>query len=237
MYKYKDNGFLSKFNNGDILYNNFSFSFDDINYCIKNVNLKINKSERLVVIGKSGSGKSTLFKVLKGYYDIDYDSITINNIDIKNYKNNILCNKILYINQNEILYNDTLINNILIDNCSEEKLVDICNICSINDIIKNNNLGFNMMIEENGFNLSGGQRQRIVMARSLIKDFDILIIDEALNQLDIYSERKILKNIFNYYPSKTIIFITHRLNNCNMFNHLIEMKEGMIIKDEYIKNR
>ena len=237
MYKYKDNGFLSKFNNGDILYNNFSFSFDDINYCIKNVNLKINKSERLVVIGKSGSGKSTLFKVLKGYYNIDYDSITINNIDIKNYKNNILCNKILYINQNEILYNDTLINNILIDNCSEEKLVDICNICSINDIIKNNNLGFNMMIEENGFNLSGGQRQRIVMARSLIKDFDILIIDEALNQLDIYSEKKILSSIFNYYPSKTIIFITHRLNNCNMFNHLIEMKEGMIIKDEYIKNR
>ena len=94
-----------------------------------------------------------------------------------------------------------------------------------------------MMIEENGFNLSGGQRQRIVMARSLIKDFDILIIDEALNQLDIYSEKKILSSIFNYYPSKTIIFITHRLNNCNMFNHLIEMKEGMIIKDEYIKNR
>ena len=72
------------------------------------------------------------------------------------------------------------------------------------------------MIEENGFNLSGGQRQRIVMARSLIKDFDILIIDEALNQLDIYSEKKILSSIFNYYPSKTIIFITHRLNNCNM---------------------
>ena len=237
MYKYKDNGILNKFNNGDILYRNFSFSFDDVNYCIKNINLKINKSEKLVVIGKSGSGKSTLFKILKGYYDIEYDKIMIGNTDIKNYKNNILSNKILYINQNEILFNDTLINNIVIDNCSEEKLIDICNICSINEIIKNNNSGFNMIIDENGSNLSGGQKQRIIMARSLIKDFDILIIDEALNQLDIYSERKILKNIFNYYPSKTIIFITHRLNNCNMFDHLIEMKEGMIIKDEYIKNK
>ena len=237
MYKYKDNGILNKFNNGDILYRNFSFSFDNVNYCIKNINLKINKSEKLAVIGKSGSGKSTLFKILKGYYDIEYDKIMIGNTDIKNYKNNILSNKILYINQNEILFNDTLINNIVIDNCSEEKLIDICNICSINEIIKNNNSGFNMIIDENGSNLSGGQKQRIIMARSLIKDFDILIIDEALNQLDIYSERKILKNIFNYYPSKTIIFITHRLNNCNMFDHLIEMKEGMIIKDEYIKNK
>ena len=96
---------------------------------------------------------------------------------------------------------------------------------------------FNMMIEENGTNLSGGERQRIIMARSLLKNFDILIIDEALNQVDIFLEKKILKDIFNYYPSKTIIFITHRLNSYNLFNHIIEIKEGSIIKDEYIKAR
>ena len=237
MYKYNERGFLNKFIKGNINYKSFNFSYDDINYCLKNVNLTIKDGEKLFVIGHSGSGKSTLFKILKGYYDVDYDSITINDVDINNYKKDILNNSIIYINQNEILFNDTLINNIVLEQTSEEKIIDILNICCINDIVKNNNLSFNMMIEENGTNLSGGERQRIIMARSLLKNFDILIIDEALNQVDIFLEKKILKDIFNYYPSKTIIFITHRLNSYNLFNHIIEIKEGSIIKDEYIKAR
>ena len=91
-----------------------------------------------------------------------------------------------------------------------------------------------MLIEENGFNLSGGERQRIVLARTLMHNFDILIIDEALNQVDIKMERRILRNICLTFPLKTIIFISHRLNNCDMFNHIIELKEGEIIKDEHI---
>ena len=88
-----------------------------------------------------------------------------------------------------------------------------------------------MIIEDNGFNLSGGERQRIVLARSLLCDFQILILDEALNQVDILMEKRILEKLFKYFQDKTIIFISHRLNNIELFDHIIEMKEGKIIKN------
>ena len=230
----KDNGFIDKYRGGTIIYHNLSYTFDDITYPLKNINLTILDGEKLVVIGKSGSGKSTLFKLLKGYYKVDSGLITINDIDITNYKKDALFYNILYVNQNEILFNDTLLNNIKLGSCDNNLLLKVCEICEINSIVKKDSLGMNMLIEENGFNLSGGERQRIILARSLMHSFDILIIDEALNQVDIKMERRILRNIFLTFPLKTIIFISHRLNNCDMFNHIIELKEGEIIKDEQI---
>ena len=88
-----------------------------------------------------------------------------------------------------------------------------------------------MLIEENGFNLSGGEKQRIMLARALLKNFEILIIDEGLNQVDIDLERKILKNVFKYFKNKTIIVISHRLDNLDLFDNLIEIEEG-VIKNE-----
>ena len=126
---------------------------------------------------------------------------------------------------NQELQNLKTINNLLLK---------ICEICEVNSIVKKDSLGLNMLIEENGFNLSGGERKRIILARTLMKNFDIIIIDEALNQVDIKMERRILKNIFLAFPLKTIIFISHRLNNCDMFNHIIELKEGEIVRDERI---
>ena len=100
--------------------------------------------------------------------------------------------------------------------------------------MKKDRIGMNMLIEENGFNLSGGERQRIILARTLMHNFDILVIDEALNQVDIKMERRILRKLFLAFPLKTIIFISHRLNNFDMFNHIIELKGGEIVKDEQI---
>ena len=230
----KDNGFIDKYHGGTIRYKDLSYTFDDITYSLKNINLTILDGEKLVVIGKSGSGKSTLFKLLKGYYQVDKGLITINDIDITNYKKDTLASNILYVNQNEILFNDTLINNIKLDSIDNNLLLNVCEICEINSIVKKDSIGMNMLIEENGFNLSGGERQRIILARSLMHNFDILIIDEALNQVDIKMERRILRNIFLTFPLKTIIFISHRLNNCDTFNHIIELKEGEIVKDEQI---
>lgn len=103
--------------------------------------------------------------------------------------------------------------------------------CFVDEIVNKNNLGYNYIIEENGFNLSGGERQRITLARALLCNFEILIIDEALNQVDIYLENKILTNIFRYFEDKTIIVISHRLDNYKLFDQIIEMKEGKIIKN------
>lgn len=224
-----DNGIIDKFVNGDINIENLNFSFNDRDYILKNVNLSIKKNSKVMVVGKSGSGKSTLFKLLMKYYNASNNSIFINNIDINNYKLDSINNNILYISQNEILFNDTLYNNLIFDNSKISSLLNISKICCLNEIM-DSNLGFNMLIEENGFNLSGGERQRIVLARSLLKNFEILIIDEGLSQVDISLERKILKNIFKYFKDKTIIMISHRLDNLDLFDNLIKIENGVVKK-------
>ena len=133
----------------------------------------------------------------------------------------------MYLGQNEILFNDTLYNNLNFGNSNSSKILDICKLCEVDKII-DSNLGYNMMIEENGFNLSGGEKQRIMLARTLLKNFNILIIDEGLSQVDVNVERKILKNIFNYFKDKTIIFISHRLYNLDLFDNLIKIEKGVI---------
>lgn len=229
-YDTKENGVIEEFKNGDIKFNNLSFTFNDRDYILKNINLNIKKNSKVMIVGKSGSGKSTLLKLLMKYYEVNNNKIFINNIDINNYSNKILNDNILYLSQNEILFNDTLYNNLIFDNSKKSILLDITKMCYIDEIM-DNNLGFNMLIEENGFNLSGGEKQRIMLARALLKNFEILIIDEGLNQVDINLERKILKNLFKYFKNKTIIVISHRLDNLDLFDNLIEIEEG-VIKNE-----
>ena len=235
MIQKKDNGFLNTFEKGDIKIRNLVYTFDDINNTLNDVSLDIKDKEKLLVIGKSGSGKSTLFKIIKGYYKVGYDKITINDIDINNYKYDVLQNNIVYVNSNEIIFNDTLLNNININMKDAKEVINVCKICEIKQIIENSNLGFNMLIEDSGFNLSNGERQRIALARALLCNFEILILDESLNQVDVLMEKRILKKLFDYYKNKTIIFISHRLNNIELFDHIIEIRKGKIIKNAFRK--
>ena len=226
-YEEEKNGLVGEFVNGDIEFKNLDFSYNDRDYILKDINLKIKKNSKVMVVGESGSGKSTLFKILLRFYKSKNNKIFINNIDLNNYDINTLNNNILYLGQNEILFNDTLYNNLNFGNSNSSKILDICKLCEVDKII-DSNLGYNMMIEENGFNLSGGEKQRIMLARTLLKNFNILIIDEGLSQVDVNVERKILKNIFNYFKDKTIIFISHRLDNLDLFDNLIKIEKGVI---------
>lgn len=225
-YDKKENGILDKKMKGEIIFKDLSYTFNDTRNVLENINLKINKNSKVMVIGESGSGKSTLFKILKKYYTVPRDKVYIDNVDINDYQKS----NIVYVSQNEILFTDTISNNIDSDN-----IIDISKICLVDEIVKNNQLGYNMLIEENGFNLSGGERQRIILARALANEFDILIIDEGLSQVDINMERKILKNLFENYNDKTIIFISHRLENMDLFNQVIKLKKGRI-SDDLSKN-
>ena len=225
-YDKKENGILDKKMKGEIIFKDLSYTFNDTRNVLENINLKINQNSKVMVIGESGSGKSTLFKILKKYYTVPRDKVYIDNVDINDYQKS----NIVYVSQNEILFTDTISNNIDSDN-----IIDISKICLTDEIVKNNQLGYNMLIEENGFNLSGGERQRIILARALANEFDILIIDEGLSQVDINMERKILKNLFENYNDKTIIFISHRLENMDLFNQVIKLKKGRI-SDDLSKN-
>ena len=215
----------------EISFNNLSYSYDYKEKQLKKINLKL-KKQKILILGKSGSGKSTLFKLLMRYYEIPRNQITINGYDINDYKDDVIKQNFSYISQNEILYTDSIYNNLKIDkNITEEQIIEISKKCFIDEFL--NDLGLNMLIEENGYNLSGGQRQRIILARALLKNFEVLIIDEGLSQMDINLERKILKNLFKMYENKMIIVISHRLDNMDLYDRVIELKNGEIVKDVF----
>ena len=221
---------------GDIVVNKLSFSYNNKEKILNDVSLTIKNKDKVLILGASGSGKSTLLKILYKYYEISRDKIYINKYDLNDFSLKDIRQNITYISQNEILYSDTIKNNIILErDIDEKRFIDICNIVYINEIIKDNPLSYNYIIEENGANISGGQRQRIILARSLLKDSKIIMIDEGLNEIDINLERKILKNIFTYYEDKTIIVVSHRLDNMDLYNRVIHIENG-ITKEVLTKN-
>ena len=234
--KDEDSGIICRDMIGDIEYKNLNFSYDDMNKNLDNINLKIKAKDKVLILGDSGAGKSTMLKILMKYYKVNRNQLFIDNVDINDYSMNAIKQNICYISQNEILFNDSLINNLkAYRNINNEEIEEMLDFCYIREIFKNSNLGFQTQIEENGFNLSGGERQRIILGRSLLKKFNILIIDEGLNQVDISLERKILKNVLKKYKDKTIIVISHRLENMDLFNHVIKFKKNRISED-LVKN-
>ena len=204
----------------DILIKSLSFKQNE-KIILNKINLHISKGEKVIITGKSGSGKSTLLKILMNYYNDYQGEIKINGINIKsiNLKN-------VYISQNETLFTDTIYNNIVLGN-NDSNFSEVVKMCYVDEII-NSNLGYNQIIEENGFNISGGQKQRIILARSIINEFDLLLIDEGLNQIDVELERKILKNLFNKFHDKTIIIVSHRLENMDLYDKLIKLENGKV---------
>jgi len=214
---------------GSISINNLSFGYTPSTKILKNINLHIPVNTKMLILGASGTGKSTLLKILYKYYDINRNQVFINNYDINDFTIKDIRENITYISQNEFLYTDTIRNNIILDReVSSEEFLSVAKMTYIDEIIKDNIMGYDYLLEENGANLSGGQRQRIILARALLKESKIILIDEGLNELDINLERKILKNIFKYYQDEIIIIISHRLDNMDLYNKVINIENGTI---------
>ena len=226
---------ISDFNNNyslkKIKYQNLSYSYNS-KPLLKNINLIINSKDKILLLGPSGCGKSTLVKLLMRYLEIPFGMISINNMDINHYNLDSLRSNITYISQQEFLFSDTLYNNITLGkDYSKEEVDKVIKLTLVNELVDNNSLSYNQLVEENGLNFSGGERQRIILARSILKKSDIYIFDEALSQIDILKERKILKNIFEYLKDKIIIIISHRYDNNDLFNRIIKL-EGGILSEE-----
>jgi len=214
--------------NDNITIKNLSFNYNQKSI-LKNINLEINKDSKILLIGPSGSGKSTILKLLYKYYDIKRNHIFYNNTDINDIPLKNIRQDIAYISQNEILYTDTIRNNIILDrDINEKEFKKVCELTYVDDIVKDIFLGYETKLEENGLNLSGGQRQRIILARTLLKKSNIILIDEALNEIDINLERKILKNIFSNYNDKVFIIVSHRLDNKDLYDKIIKLENGII---------
>lgn len=217
---------------GDIKLNNLTFSYNNETNILNNINLEFIQGEKIIILGTSGSGKSTILKLLLKYHQTNRNMIFINNIDINDLTINDVRSNITALTQNEILYNDTIKNNIIMDrNINDDNFLEICRLTYVDEFVKDMFLGMDTKLEENGLNLSGGQRQRIMLARMLLKDANIILIDEGLNAIDINLERKILKNIFNKYSNKTIIVISHRRENVDLFDKVIYLEQGNLINE------
>lgn len=213
---------------GNLTVNNVSYSYNGINNVINNVSFDIKEKERVLIYGKSGSGKSTIIKLLIKYLNNDYqgeikiDGYDLNKIDLFSLRSNIC-----YVSQNEYLYTDTVYENITLGRKIKYKsFLDMADNLFINEIVKNSTLGYNYMIENNGENISGGERKRIIIARSLLQKANIYIYDESFSELDTIKERKILSYIFETYPDKTFIIVSHRFSNEDLFDKKIKVGDG-----------
>lgn len=206
-----------------------NMSYEQENKVLKNISLKIHSHEKILLMGNSGSGKSTLLKVLRGYYPVPNGKVYMNNVDINTYTNESIGKRITYISQNEILFTDTIYNNITLGrNCSEDEIMSQIKINHIDEITKKKRIGLGEIIEEDGYNLSGGERQRIILARALLKESDVILIDEGFSQMDHNLERNILKSLFKKYAKKIIVVVSHRKDNIDLFDTFIELKHGKI---------
>lgn len=212
---------------GILEWNDSNITIDDKSI-LKNIHFKINPRDKIMLFGKSGCGKSTLLKTMKQYYisnNLYVNGKDYNTLDFKN--------RIAYISQNEYLFTGTLYDNIVLNRKIDSNLLNtIIDLCSINEIINKNELGIYMLIEENGFNLSGGEKQRIILARALISNFDYLFIDEGLSQVDINLERKILKKLLKFYQNKTIIYVSHRLDNLDLFDKALKVDKKVEVLEK-----
>lgn len=204
---------ISNFVSGDIKFNNISYSYNDYDYILDKVNMMIPKNSFTILKAKSGSGKSTLCKMLFRSLTPNKGSITINDINILDYPLNTLRNNITYLSQEESIFTDTIKNNILLgEQVSSKKLDMISKICGLERIFINKPLRYETLISKENYNLSGGEKERILLARALVRNTPILILDEALSQLEEAEEQRIIEEIKENYPSKTVIYITHRNN-------------------------
>lgn len=218
---------------GDVILNNLTFSYDGINNILTNIKVKIKKGEKILLTGKSGSGKSTLVKLLLKYYSIDNNMIMLNNKDINDYNLRTIRDNICYVSQQEIIFTDSIYNNIVLNRkIDSTNFKKICDITYINEMISQKKIDLNFLLEENGSNLSGGERQRIMIARALVKKANIYIFDESMNQMNIDLERNIIKKIFNKLQDKTIIIISHRLTNKDLYDKIISLENKKIVVKE-----
>ena len=199
---------------------------------LQNICLQIYRGEKIMVIGESGGGKSTFLQILMKYHSIERNQVFINDIDLNDYKKIAIHKDMLYVAQNGTLWNGTLLENISFhQDINQLDLLEIADICGLQSILDKSPLGWNQMIEENGFNLSGGERQRIMLARALLRNTSVLFIDEGFSQIDSNLERKILKKLFQKYTDKMIVIVSHRLENMDLYHRVVEIRKGEIVNN------
>jgi subfamily B ATP-binding cassette protein MsbA len=214
-----------------IEFRNLSFKYED-DYVLKDINLMVHTGETIAIVGKSGGGKTTLVNLVPRFYDITEGAIFIEGQDIRNTTIESLRSCMAIVTQQTILFNDTIKNNIAYGHTEKsfDKVVSAARAAYADDFIRKLPNGYDTVIGESGVKLSGGQRQRIAIARALLKDAPILILDEATSSLDTESEREVQNALDMLMKGRTSFVIAHRLSTIMNADRIIVLKNGRIVE-------
>ena len=220
-------------NSGNITFKDVSFQYnkeDDI--VLKNINLEIEGGKMSALVGHSGSGKSTLLNLIPRFYKLDSGSIIIDNQNIENVRTSSLRDKISLVSQDTTLFDDTIRNNIAYAkmDASDDEIINAAKLSSSEEFINQFPNKYDTIIGENGIRLSGGEKQRISIARAILKQSPIILLDEATSSLDSETEEKIQNAINILTKGKTTVVIAHRLSTVLNSNKIFVVDNGKIIE-------
>lgn len=207
----------------------FRYGKDDV---LKDINLTVAKGKMVALVGESGGGKSTMVDLLPRFYDVCEGNITVDGVDIRDYKINDLRGLMGIVSQESILFNDTVHNNIAfgMQDATREEVIEAAKIANAHDFIMQLENGYDTFIGDRGMNLSGGQRQRLSIARAVLKNPPILILDEATSSLDTESEKLVQDALAKVMSNRTSIVIAHRLSTIQNADEIVVLAKGNIVE-------
>ncbi|MBP1716819.1 MAG: phospholipid-lipopolysaccharide transporter, partial [Deltaproteobacteria bacterium] len=215
-----------------IEFQNVSFKYEE-DWVLKNINLQIKVGEVVAFVGSSGGGKTTLVNLVPRFYDVNSGRILIDGQDIRDLTVESLRSKIAIVTQQTILFNDTVEHNIAYGNIGQphEKIIEAAEAAFAHNFIRNLPEGYQTLIGEQGVKLSGGERQRLSIARALLKNAPILILDEATSSLDSESEVEVQNALDFLMRGRTTLVIAHRLSTIRKANRIIVLSNGGIVEE------
>jgi ATP-binding cassette subfamily B protein len=218
---------------GEIVFDNVSFTYEDTNIrALQNVSFSVKDGETLAILGKTGSGKSTILSLITRTYDTTEGRITIDGRPIKNLNLYDLRDSIGIVPQDAFLFSDSIKNNIKFgkEDASEAEVIDAAKKAVVHDNIVNFNMQYETILGERGITLSGGQKQRVSIARAIIKDPEILLLDDSLSAVDTETEEAILGHLAKVAKDRTTIIVSHRVSSAKNADKIIILDHGRIIQ-------
>jgi len=218
---------------GDVAFANVNFVYPDTHiHALKNLTFRIKHGESLAVIGNTGSGKSTIANLLCRLYDATSGQITVDGLDVRDYNIAALRSQIGYVPQDVFLFSDTIRNNIGfgMDNMADDKMAQAAKDADVYENIMRFPDQFETKLGERGITLSGGQKQRVSMARALVKEPKILILDDSLSAVDTKTENAILNNLKRIMEDRTTIIISHRVSSAKLADNILVLDDGEVVQ-------
>ncbi|MCI7377481.1 MAG: ABC transporter ATP-binding protein/permease [Bacteroidales bacterium] len=227
----KDNALPIKEFKDSVVYENVGFSYNETEV-LNNINMTVPKGKMIALVGESGGGKSTMVDLLPRFYDVCSGSIKVDGHDVRDLSIFDLRALFGIVSQESILFNDTVFNNIAfgMEHYSKESVIEAAKIANAHDFIMSLENGYDTIIGDRGMNLSGGQRQRISIARAVLKNPPILILDEATSSLDTESERLVQEALSKVMTNRTSIVVAHRLSTIRNADEIIVLAKGRIVE-------